>query len=67
MVTKDGCEVLTRFPAEELLIAGAHYHTVGGPLPTPRETQSHLNRDAGDSPADPFPASAPLEGSRLRL
>jgi Xaa-Pro aminopeptidase len=43
VVTKDGCEVITRFPAEELLVAGAHYYTVNGPLATKRETQSHLN------------------------
>jgi Xaa-Pro aminopeptidase len=43
VVTKDGCEVITRFPAEELLVAGAHYYTVNGPLATRREVQSHLN------------------------
>src|SRR5213082_859954 len=44
VVTKDGCEVITRLPAEELLVAGAHHYTVAGPLPKTRETQSHLNR-----------------------
>ena len=43
VVTKDGCEVITRFPAEELLVAGTHYYTVTGELATKRETQSHLN------------------------
>jgi Xaa-Pro aminopeptidase len=43
VVTRDGCEVITRFPAEELLIAGVRYYTAGGPLPATRETQSHLN------------------------
>jgi len=43
IVTKDGCEVITRFPAEQLLVAGARYYTVTGPLPTTRETQSNLN------------------------
>ncbi len=43
VVTKDGCEVITRFPAEELLVAGTHYYTVNGQLATQRETQSHLN------------------------
>jgi Xaa-Pro aminopeptidase len=47
IVTKDGCEVITRFPAEELLVAGAHYYTAAGPLTTTRETQSHLNTPAG--------------------
>jgi len=43
VVTKDGCEVITRFPAEKLLIAGTHYYTSAGPLPAMRETQSNLN------------------------
>ena len=43
VVTKDGCEIITRFPAEELLVAGTHYYTAGGALPTTREVQSHLN------------------------
>ncbi len=43
VVTKDGCEVITRFPAEQLLVAGAHYFTATGPLTPIRETQSHLN------------------------
>ncbi len=43
VVTKDGCEVITRFPSEKLLVAGTHYFTTGGELPTTRETQSNLN------------------------
>ena len=43
VVTSDGCQVITRFPAEELLVAGGGQFTVGGPLPAVRETQSHLN------------------------
>ena len=43
VVTKDGCEVITRFPAEDLLVAGVHYYTAGGALPTTRESQSQLN------------------------
>ncbi len=43
MVTKDGCEIITRFPAEELLVAGNRYYTAGGVLPTTREIQSNLN------------------------
>lgn len=43
VVTKDGCEVITRFPAEQLIVAGAHYYTATGPLSTTRETQSQLN------------------------
>jgi len=36
-VTETGHKIITRFPAEELLVAGAHYFTVKGPLPTERE------------------------------
>jgi Xaa-Pro aminopeptidase len=43
VVTADGCEVITRFPAEELLIGGQRYFAAGGPLPAVREFQSHLN------------------------
>jgi Xaa-Pro aminopeptidase len=43
VVTADGCEVITKFPAEELLIAGRRYWTAGGDLATVREAQSHLN------------------------
>jgi len=44
VVTKTGCEVMTRFPAENLPIAGRQYHTSAGPLSPEREIQSHLNR-----------------------
>ena len=43
VVTQDGSEVITRFPSEKLLVAGTHYFTTGGELPTTRETQSNLN------------------------
>jgi Xaa-Pro aminopeptidase len=43
VVTADGCEVITRFPAEDLLIAGQPYYTPGGTLPLQRERQSNLN------------------------
>src|SRR3989441_964323 len=43
VVTKDGCEIITRFPADQLLVAGTRYYTATGPLPTTRETQSNLN------------------------
>jgi Xaa-Pro aminopeptidase len=47
VVTADGCEVITKFPAEDLLVAGRRYWTVGGELPTLREAQSHLNNQTG--------------------
>ncbi|MGZ4410669.1 MAG: M24 family metallopeptidase [Gaiellaceae bacterium] len=43
IVTSDGCKVITRFPAEELVVAGAGITTVSGPLPSERETESNLN------------------------
>jgi Xaa-Pro aminopeptidase len=57
VVTKDGCEVITRFPAEKLLVAGTKYVTASGPLAETREVQSNLNnvegarRVAGFAPA----------------
>lgn len=46
VVTATGCEVISRFPAEELLIAGGRYYAATGPLPATREAQSHLNAGA---------------------
>ena len=43
VVTATGCEVITKFPAEELLVAGQRYYTTGGYLNTTRDSQSHLN------------------------
>ena len=37
VVTETGHEVLTRFPAEDLMVAGTQYFTTGGRLPTTRE------------------------------
>ena len=59
VVTKDGCEVITRFPADELLVAGGGQPTAGGPLAGIRESQSNLNS------ADLPPVDAVVEGSRL--
>jgi Xaa-Pro aminopeptidase len=47
VVTATGCEVITKFPAEELLVAGRRYHAVGGPLNLERDAQSHLNTPWG--------------------
>jgi Xaa-Pro aminopeptidase len=58
VVTADGCEVITKFPAEELLVAGQRYFTVGGPLSTKRESQSHLNTAAGRGESRVAPDSA---------
>src|SRR5207247_595916 len=65
VVTCSGCEVITRFPAEQLLVAGTRYQTAGGPLPATRETQSNLNR-AASSTLEAVVTSARQEGSRVR-
>jgi Xaa-Pro aminopeptidase len=46
VVTKTGCEVLTRFPAENLPIAGKRVFTSSGLLEPEREIQSPLNNPA---------------------
>jgi Xaa-Pro aminopeptidase len=43
VVTANGAEVITKFPAEELLVAGKRYYTTGGALNTLRDSQSHRN------------------------
>jgi Xaa-Pro aminopeptidase len=53
VVTADGCELITKFPAEELLVAGRKYWTAGGELRTLRESQSHLNTGFGGSADGP--------------
>lgn len=45
VVTAEGAEVITRFPAEALMVAGVKYHTAVGPLAGTRETQSQKNID----------------------
>jgi Xaa-Pro dipeptidase len=57
VVTADGCEVITKFPAEELLVAGRKYWTAGGELNTLRESQSQLNTAAGRGDASTDAAS----------
>lgn len=48
VVTADGCEVITKFPAEELMVAGGRrYYTVDGPMNLIRDSQSHLNSALG--------------------
>ena len=62
VVTAEGCEVITRFPAEELLVAGGGLPTARGRLPGVRETQSNLNNPAT---TDAVVASARMEGAEL--
>src|SRR3984957_9077446 len=47
VVTAGGCELITKFPAEDLLVAGRKYWTAGGQLNTLRDAESHLNTAAG--------------------
>ncbi|MDE0068568.1 MAG: Xaa-Pro peptidase family protein [Caldilineaceae bacterium] len=63
VVTADGCEIITRFPAEKLMVAGSRYYTATGPLPTTRETESHLNRSAEGNRQAAVAASARAEGA----
>jgi Xaa-Pro aminopeptidase len=58
VVTPTGHEVITRFPAEKLLVAGASYVTVSGPLPTTRELEPAPNADV----VEMIKASAKSEG-----
>lgn len=47
VVTATGAEVITKFPAEELLVAGKRYYAAGGVLNGLRESQSNLNTPFG--------------------
>jgi Xaa-Pro aminopeptidase len=48
VVTADGCQVITKFPAESLMVAGgSRYFTVDGPMNLIRDSQSHLNSPIG--------------------
>jgi hypothetical protein len=60
VVTADGCEVITRFPAEDLLVAGTRYYTTGGALPLERETQSNLNTRLDSSAHEATPGNGRL-------
>jgi Xaa-Pro aminopeptidase len=64
VVTKDGCEVITRFPAEELLIAGGGQPTSRGRLAGIRDSQSNLN-NTDVRPVDAVVDSSRLEGAAL--
>ena len=64
VVTETGAEVITRFPAEELLVVGKKYFTVHGPLTTIREDSPEPNArvqqmiDEGARELAALPASA---------
>jgi Xaa-Pro aminopeptidase len=65
VVTKDGAEVITRFPAEELLVTAGGQYTVAGTLPGAREVTSNLNNERvdGATPANAVVESARFEGA----
>ena len=46
MVTADGAQVITKFPAEDLMVAGRYWTACGQPN-TLRDAESHLNTAAG--------------------
>ncbi len=45
VVTEDGHEVITRFPANELMVAGHHYYTATGPLDSTRTHEPAPNEE----------------------
>ncbi len=58
VVTETGHEVLTRFPAEKLMVAGTQYFTTTGPLETTREHDPEPSRNV----LEMIEASARMEG-----
>ena len=68
VVTADGCEVITRFPAEDLVIAGKPYYTVGGTLPLEREHQSNRNTQLDSDAREAVPGNGRMPtGDPVRL
>jgi Xaa-Pro aminopeptidase len=62
VVTSDGCEVITRFPAEELLVSAGGQYTAAGRLPATREASSNLNNPRL---AEAVVGSAQFEGGHV--
>jgi Xaa-Pro aminopeptidase len=68
VVTADGCEVITRFPAEDLIVAGTRYYTPGGALPLERDPQSNLNTRLDSSTQEATPGNGRLpSGDAVQL
>ena len=70
VVTANGAEVISRFPAEELMVTGGNvYVTASGPLAKVRDTESQYNnprinpngRENGTGPAQKMSATARAE------
>jgi Xaa-Pro aminopeptidase len=62
VVTKEGCEIITRFPAEDLVIAGKPYFTAGGTLPLERDRQSNRNTELRPDVKEAVPRPGPDAG-----
>ena len=60
--------MITRFPAEDLVIAGKPYYTVGGTLPLEREPQSNLNTTLDADAQEAVPGNGRLPaGDAVRI
>jgi len=55
VVTATGCEVITRFPAEDLIVAGRRLFTPGGELSLTREVTSDRNTHLNDETHEAIP------------
>jgi Xaa-Pro aminopeptidase len=44
VVTETGHEIITRFPANDLMVAGHHYYTATGPMPTTHTHEPEPNQ-----------------------
>ena len=62
VVTAGGCELITKFPAEDLLVAGRKYWTAGGQLNTLRDAESHLNTESNGAATLPRADHAVMPG-----
>jgi Xaa-Pro aminopeptidase len=58
VVTHDGCEIITRFPAEDLVIAGKPYYTAGGTLSLERDPESQRNTELRHDVQEAVPRTA---------
>src|SRR3954469_24207382 len=63
VVTATGCEVITRFPAEDLIVAGRRLFPPGGELPTTREVTSDRNTHLDAETREAIPHAAAGAGN----
>src|SRR5215213_5639493 len=62
VVTATGCEVITRFPAEDLIVAGRRLYTPGGELALEREVTSDRNTELDADAQVATPANGRANG-----